>query len=296
MDLDSKEREWVSINNKDIKQYKVYVHVNKINGKLYIGQTCKTLKSRFGRNGKNYKNSNYFYNSIKKHGWNNFKHILLFDNLSGEEANILEKELIHKYNTTNKTCGYNLDTGGKNGRTHSKETIEKLRKGKLGKNNPNYMKKLSTETCRRMSESRTGDKHYLYGKHHTVETKQKISESKQGVKIISDYVFTEQHKFNLSESHKNKILSDETKSKMSESKKGHIVSKETREKISNAKSRNVFQFSKDNILINTFKSSIDAERKTNIRNQNILKCCKGERKTAGGYIWKYNCELGEVYD
>ena len=49
----------------------------------------------------------------------------------------------------------------------------------------------------------------------------------------------------------------------------------------------VNQFDKNNKFITNYKSFMDAERKTNIPNGNIVKCCKGERKTAGKYIWKY---------
>lgn len=36
-----------------------------------------------------------------------------------------------------------------------------------------------------------------------------------------------------------------------------------------------------------YPSIIEAERKTNIPNSNIVNCCKGIYKTAGGYHWKY---------
>ena len=39
--------------------------------------------------------------------------------------------------------------------------------------------------------------------------------------------------------------------------------------------------------IETFKSIIDAERKTSISNGSIGDCLHGRRKTAGGYIWEY---------
>jgi len=39
--------------------------------------------------------------------------------------------------------------------------------------------------------------------------------------------------------------------------------------------------------INTFSSSIEAERQTGIRNQRISGCTRGEEKTAGGFRWKY---------
>lgn len=53
------------------------------------------------------------------------------------------------------------------------------------------------------------------------------------------------------------------------------------------KSISVIQLDKNKNLINIFSSISEAERKTKIYNPNIIKCCKGERKTAGGYIWKY---------
>lgn len=81
-------------------KYKVYVHVNKINGKIYIGQTCNSLSIRAGRkSGIGYKHSTHFYNAIQKYGWENFEHIILIDSLSLEMANIIEEELIKKYNS-----------------------------------------------------------------------------------------------------------------------------------------------------------------------------------------------------
>lgn len=59
------------------------------------------------------------------------------------------------------------------------------------------------------------------------------------------------------------------------------------ERAKEKKNISVQQFSKQGELLNTFVSISDAERKTNIYNPNIVKCCKGERKTAGGYIWRY---------
>lgn len=49
----------------------------------------------------------------------------------------------------------------------------------------------------------------------------------------------------------------------------------------------VMQLDKNKNLINIFSSISEAESKTKVHNPNIIKCCKGERKTAGGYIWKY---------
>lgn len=95
------------------KTWKIYVHQNKFNGKLYIGQTSEDNVKRRWHGGVNYYNCPRFYNAIKKYGWDNFNHIVLIDNISTlEEANEIEKFLIAKYDTTNKDKGYNLSEGG----------------------------------------------------------------------------------------------------------------------------------------------------------------------------------------
>ena len=42
-----------------------------------------------------------------------------------------------------------------------------------------------------------------------------------------------------------------------------------------------------------FNSLSEASRKTNVRTEDICNCCKGKRKKAGGYIWKY-AEITEL--
>lgn len=47
------------------------------------------------------------------------------------------------------------------------------------------------------------------------------------------------------------------------------------------------QLSLNDELIAEFCSSQHAEQTLNIRSANILKCCKGQRKTAGGFKWRF---------
>ena len=61
--------------------YKIYMHKNKINGKVYIGQTSKSLDERCGKNGSGYIGCIRFYNAIQKYGWNNFEHEIIEDNI-----------------------------------------------------------------------------------------------------------------------------------------------------------------------------------------------------------------------
>ena len=52
-------------------------------------------------------------------------------------------------------------------------------------------------------------------------------------------------------------------------------------------SKPVAQMHINETIINAFPSIREAERFTGINNGNIISCCKGKHKTAGGYKWKY---------
>ena len=106
--------------------FTVYKHTNNKNGKVYIGITSQNPYKRW-QNGKGYKKT-FFYNAIKKYGWDNFTHEILKEGLTKEEAGELETELISKYNSTNRDYGYNISRGAK---------YEQIRLGikKYGKNN-----------------------------------------------------------------------------------------------------------------------------------------------------------------
>ena len=54
------------------------------------------------------------------------------------------------------------------------------------------------------------------------------------------------------------------------------------------KRRPVQQYSLSGEYIRTWESAIDVTKELNIANQNIMKVCKGQRKSAGGYVWKYD--------
>lgn len=94
--------------------FKVYIHRNLINNKVYIGQTRNSLKSRCGVGGKNYKSNLQFWNDIEKYGWDNFEHKILYDGLKVEEANKIERDLIKQYNSNDDKFGYNIVRGGGN--------------------------------------------------------------------------------------------------------------------------------------------------------------------------------------
>ena len=158
-----------------MNNYTIYIHKNKINGKVYIGQTCQKPEKRWD-NGRGYKDCSRFWNAIQKYGWENFEHIILYTNLSSQSANLLEETLIKQYNSTNESFGYNIKAGGNN--KHQSEETKK----KIGEANKIALKgkKWSEQQKKMMSEMFSGEGNPFYGKHHREETKKLISQNRKG--------------------------------------------------------------------------------------------------------------------
>ena len=57
-----------------------------------------------------------------------------------------------------------------------------------------------------------------------------------------------------------------------------------------SQSKEVSQYSKDGKLIATYKNTKIASENTGIGRFNIIGVCNNNRKTAGGYVWKYRKE------
>ena len=58
----------------------------------------------------------------------------------------------------------------------------------------------------------------------------------------------------------------------------------------------IVQLSLEGKYIRSWKSSMDAERIGGFTNQNITECCKGKRKTHGGYKWMYLSEFMDKHN
>lgn len=111
----------------------IYKVTNKINGKLYIGQTSKTLEKRKSAHIRNSFNNNApdydcaFHKAIRKHGPEKFiwEIVLVCDTV--EESNKVEAMLIAEYNTCH-GVGYNSNEGGGSGVgfKHTEEARKKI--------------------------------------------------------------------------------------------------------------------------------------------------------------------------
>lgn len=108
--------------NEKNNKYEGYIYCiyNKINSCSYIGQTIRTIETRFKAHKTNSKNINrsiYLYSDVKNFGWDNFNVFEIekieTDTLSELKALLDEKEIfyIEKYNTLYPN-GYNISKGG----------------------------------------------------------------------------------------------------------------------------------------------------------------------------------------
>lgn len=130
------------------RNYTVYMHVNKETGKTYIGITHQEVERRW-RNGNGYMHNEYFTRAINKYGWDNFEHIILFENKTKEEAEELEILYIKILLSNNKIYGYNISNGGETIGKHSEESKKKMSKNRKGiLHTEEAKKKISIATSR----------------------------------------------------------------------------------------------------------------------------------------------------
>lgn len=136
-----------TINNK----IGIYAIKNKINGKIYIGQS-NNIDSRWRQHlshlRRNIHSNKYLQNAWNKYGESNFDFIIL-ELCDIDKTDELERFYIKKYNSMNDKNGYNHESGGNLKKKASEETKMKISKNHADvskENNPFYNKKHSEES------------------------------------------------------------------------------------------------------------------------------------------------------
>lgn len=164
---------------KRTKEIRIYKHENKINGKIYIGQTTQSLADRSGHDGKGYYHcQKVFAKEIEEYGWDNFTHEIIEEVDNRELANERERYWIDFYDSTNPDKGYNRETGGLSGCKVSKEVCEERSQRYMGKGNPRYGKHCNEETKKKIGDSHRikylGEGNPMYGKTHTEKVRERL--------------------------------------------------------------------------------------------------------------------------
>jgi group I intron endonuclease len=208
----------------------IYKCENKISGKVYIGQSVKSLEDRKEQHIKKSNSpKSKFHKALKSYGVDNFNWEIIDTANSKDELNQKEMHYILEYNSMEN--GYNMVNGGtggynkfavnanrkkRKGKTYeeiygSLDTISRLKKihkesyekAKLDKWN---FKNLSKDE--RLFMAKLGNKiRTMNGYKHSAETKQKIGEAQKGITNEDRYGKVEAEKLN-------KRISEATKEAM----------------------------------------------------------------------------------
>ena len=234
------------------KLYCIYKHTSP-SGKVYIGMTCQEPPEKRWHNGNGYKNNQYFNRAIQKYGWENFEHEIIFVDLSKEDAANKEKELIAYYQSNNRLYGYNISSGGEGGAEGIQISDSERRrrsehaKTYIGSKNPNYD-----------NHKLAGENNPFFNKEHSEETKQLLS--------------------NLA---KDRWKNEEYRQYMID------INKENNVGIGNPRAKATLQYDLDGNFIKSWGCAKEAAIALDICYKGITRCCRGESKSSGGFIWKY---------
>lgn len=186
----------------------IYKATNRINGKLYIGQTTNDIKHRIYQHKSEAKlrnNNIKFFNALLKYGIEGFTWDVIDTANTAEQLDALEIYYINRYNTTE--CGYNSKAGGHGvhncsgksngmfGKKHTESAKKAISVANSGANSYWFGKKHSEQTRRKMSMSQTGSKNHMYGKvgedsHSYGKTLSEYTKEKIGNAISSLWLVT----------------------------------------------------------------------------------------------------------
>lgn len=281
------------------KEYCVYIHTNKTNGKRYIGITSRNPKERW-RRGSTYKQNPYFYNAILKYGWDGFKHDVIIHGLTKEQACAWERALIACFDTTQREHGYNLGLGGEGTQSFSVQTRKKMSvKAKLRLEDPAELQKLRERGKKMFSTQEAIEKdRQAQLKFHEDNPEARYRRARKVNQYALDGHFL--HQWKSIRDAANAVGTFESTIRgccLLEygSKSGGGFMWRFSEDVEPYKDikpiqyddccKPINQYSLDGVLIKQWSGINEAETTLHIRN--LSEVCNGHRDQAAGYMWKF---------
>lgn len=257
----------------------IYIIKNKINEKVYIGQS-KQLNERYAghlnRIKKGTHHNDILQESFYKYGFDNFEFSILEEVLDESLLNEREKYWIDFYGGINSDKVYNLKDPLLN--EHSDYVRKKISQSHTGVNNPNYGKKWTDEMKQELSNSRKGiTLEERIGKEKADLAKEKMRISQTG-RVHPKEVKEKIRQHNVGEKNPAYGMGDRQRGE-----KNPMWGKP-------ASSRKVvLQFDKSGNFIKEYEF-LSEVKKDGFHIGNVASAARGELKSAGGFIWKYKEE------
>lgn len=165
----------------------IYILRNKVNDKIYVGQTWQSLAERFDH-GNGYVNCLYLNKAIKKYGKENFFYDVLTVCATQEVADYWETYFITKLDACDRQKGYNLRSGGSRG-LQSVETKKRMSIAQKGRTVSDETRKKLSEVLKKNPIKMMGSdnpmfglstEHPMFNKYHTDTARAKMSAAKLG--------------------------------------------------------------------------------------------------------------------
>ena len=274
----------------------VYKHTSP-SGKVYIGITSRSANERWGKNGSRYRSNMTIGigSAIKKYGWDNFKHEILFENINEISAKLIEIDLIYYYKKQG--ISYNITDGGDGqlGRDSVKVDQYDLDGNFIQTFNSftSAFKSLQIHSNQisRWCKSNKPHSGYYWRKHGdplNIYPEYTITQYTMNGEFIANY--TSQREAALHNNITYKALNAALKVK---GQCGKFLWTYYGEPliINNNLNKPVIEY-KNGIALGEYCCVAEAARITNIKSQsNIAECCKGNRKSAGGFQWKFKDDI-----
>ena len=246
----------------------IYAIINKVDLKIYIGQTVKQNvigpNSRYGRIEKTHNKK--LREDIEELGINNFEVMIIDKAYSKEELDNKEIMYIANTNAKNEEFGYNKLKGGSNFDENMREYLREINKGK------HY----SEETKKKQSNSQKER-----WKNMSNERKEELGNIfSKNVKKYWDNVDKEAKKERFKHVSETRIKNGTAKGE-NNPMHGKNRSEETKRRMSEKLSKKVINITTGEI----FNSIKDGAKKYGLIPNSISNCCNGKYKTSGGFKW-----------
>lgn len=258
--------------------YIVYKHTNTINQKVYIGITKNdTNPNARWRNGMGYCKNDKFFTDIIKYGWDNFSHEILEKDLTELEALQKETYYIDLYDAVQK--GYNNSRAGN---IPSEQGIQNIRQALIGikRNKASIDKQMQTKNerygiLRGVNYRGTNIKKVKCNETGDIFASIKEAERWCGTTKVGECC-------NKKRAHAGKHPETGEILSWSYANDNDIVTIECNQALKEKKKIQKVQCIETKKIYN---NATEANRDTGIASCNILRVCKGERKTAGKMHW-----------
>jgi len=259
--------------------------------KVYVGQSWDISRRWRSYNRLSCSDQPAIYNSLKKHGpeAHDFETILDFtQDVTQAELDWWEQIMMDYHREKGDELLFIRDAGS-NGK-QAEETKRKLSESKKDKKR----KPFTAEHQQKLKDRWTYQPHPWEGRNHSGESRQKMSNSHKGKNTGNkNPMFGKTHselaKLKISKAWKGKKHRPESILKIQKATAGENNPMYSKFGIEHGASKTVVQLTKEGKFVKNWDCISDAGRFLQMKStSNISGCCRGKRKTAAGFKWKYN--------